>query len=581
MANVILFLLGAISVGIFARRQFETPTEIIDSSGPDVLISAPVSVLAGSNAFGKGLTFYIIIFEIAYVILSSSSVLLSLALQAARVADPDVVGFLDSVVQTREGANEEIAGPLTESIGVDSAIPLVVATLIITFSSTPPFSEIEGLVRSLAHSASGIPRNIYSAIEKIRNYKFLAPPDNASASIKMANNIARNAKTKALEKGLDEVNAAAMEQALARLFSLLPWVDGTLVLFTTRSRNRLAVIINSVIPAAEVLNAKLDSLIASETATDRDWEKISAISTKAAENISAAFGLLAINDYGARPSQPAPMVSELLKEIESVNEPKSLNAVIGTLIWGTLLAAGMTFLIRTGSNYYERIFSSSSADFHIASVLYNWQGSEFRSALEFGLTSTFIDVFYNATIFGVAALTALSLRSNRLENKLWKSYSGKGTHYFQYTTLSLLTTFIVVLPFYLVVSALIEALPSFQVGGWSSGIHAMQTTLELKSLWDNLPSIIIGLPIIWSVFKFTDLVELSKEKRIFFKHYATAIGFLLIFVMLAEGGLTEGQSVVSSGIVGEFSIDASVSFFCHSAFLVVLSRMILKQNSET
>lgn len=577
VAHLSLFLLGALSVFVFARRQFENSNDILNNSVSEILSSAPISSLAGGNAYGRGLVFYVLIFEIAYFVLSSSTILFSMAYQTAQQSNPDIVGFVTDAIantQTESQSGQHKAFP--DLVGLKAAIPLAVASIIVTLATVPGFSEIEGLVRSLAHSAAGIPRNIYTAIDKISRFSFRNPPEDCSRSVFLADKMAEKAQIAMLERGVNEVVSSATAESIARIFSMLPWVEGTLSLFSQQSRSQLSPLINGVLPSVDTLRTKLEIAINDNSTSEESWEALANSAATEDSRVSSVFGLLAINNLGAQPSQPAPLIEELLQDIEDLRKGNSSNVVVGSLIWGTVFSVFFTVVLRTISNVIQTKMQSLGADATLLQVMDSINPSDFFTRVDFGITNAFQDVLFYAVIFGSATITALSLRMNRIEHRDWRYHSPSRSHYSQYALLGVLTTFIVVLPVFLICQPFFTGITSFT--SWSDGFEVIRNSLKLNSLFNSLPSVLVALPIVWSVLKFADHSDTDTEKSSSIKNYAMASFFILMFVLITEGAEGERLGITYAGPFSQFLVDILVPFICYTSYLVALGGMQIRQS---
>ncbi|MEQ8902281.1 MAG: hypothetical protein RID11_12335 [Roseovarius sp.] len=562
IAYLSVYVIGALSVGVFARRQFDTPSQVFDESSPHLLLSTPLSYIAGEGAYLRGAVIYVAVFEAAYFLIASSSLLLSLALNAAQASEIELIGFISDAAD-----DIDVNGSSTSRFNI--AVPLVVSSLIITFARFPPFSELEAIVRSLAHSAAGVPRNIYTAFDRIRTFDF---ESEASSSASVANAVElANAAFGATDGKLDELSRYSLKNSILRCFSLLPWVDGTLPLVQSRVASSLGVTTLQASSAADTLKAQLHRAI-QENSSETEWEILVEKSRRVSDDVAIAFGLLIINDKGARPSTSAPVVTSLIEQIVKTPRRRIASSIVGALIWGSLLSVFLVLVIRYLSRSIEVALSQTppgvDAELDVAGAALAPGVGE---RVFYSLNALPPDLLFHGIIFVVTAIAALSLRSNRLDHKTWTPHNKGSDHYSQYALLSILSTFVVVLPVFVVTIALIRAFPEFSQDGWEDGLTALQESIRLSVLLDNLPTVLVSIPITWTIFKFSDLAPDFLGKKVSFADYLAAILFIALFIIFANANRYSGE--FGYGAVNKLFVEVSIPIACFVSYVFFFGRI--------
>lgn len=136
----ILLLVGIVAIGfhaygLFSQRVVDPARSTLHSD----LSLLPVISIAGKKDFSKGYLIYLISFEAVYVVLASSTTLLSFVINLA--------------------SREETVGALSSQMEPNAAIPVLASTALILLSQIKPFSRFENYIRDMAHGVSGVPTN--------------------------------------------------------------------------------------------------------------------------------------------------------------------------------------------------------------------------------------------------------------------------------------------------------------------------------------------------------------------------------------------------------------------------------------
>lgn len=136
----ILLLVGIAAIGFHAYGLFSQ--RVVDPSRSTLhsdLNLLPVISIAGRKDFSKGYLIYLISFEAVYIVLASSTTLLSFVLNLA--------------------SREDTVGALSSQMEPNAAIPVLASTALILLSQIKPFSRFENYIRDMAHGVSGVPTN--------------------------------------------------------------------------------------------------------------------------------------------------------------------------------------------------------------------------------------------------------------------------------------------------------------------------------------------------------------------------------------------------------------------------------------
>lgn len=143
-----LLLVGVIAVGFHAYGLFsQRVVYSAQSSSNSDLDLLPVISIAGKKNFSKGFIVYLTVFELIYLVLASSSTLLSFILSLAN--SDESVGALSSIAEP------------------DASIPVLASTALILLSQVRPFSSFEIYLRETGHAVSGIPTNVREVKDSI------------------------------------------------------------------------------------------------------------------------------------------------------------------------------------------------------------------------------------------------------------------------------------------------------------------------------------------------------------------------------------------------------------------------------
>ncbi|MGQ7847343.1 hypothetical protein ACUNV4_22830 [Granulosicoccus sp. 3-233] len=210
---LLIVALAAFAVGVHAYSMYgqRVPLEK-DSAVRDPLNALTLPTVAGQNAFRRGFAAYLLANELLYFLLISSSIILELSLNAIGKA--------------------ELVGALSSDNPLNTIVPILASTVVITASQLRPFSRIEHSIRSVAHRIAGIPRNLDSVQEQIRLTSIDDIGRDEQASVHSCRLI-DNARERAGEvyqaakvAGLGEFEANNLRTSLIRVHCLYEWTLG-------------------------------------------------------------------------------------------------------------------------------------------------------------------------------------------------------------------------------------------------------------------------------------------------------------------------------------------------------------------
>lgn len=144
----ILLLVGIAAIGFHAYGLFSQ--RVVDSNHGALhadLNLLPVISIAGKKDFSKGYLLYLLTFEAVYIVLASSTTLLSFVLNLAN--------------------REDTVGALSSQIAPNAAIPVLASTALILLSQIKPFARFENYIRDISHGVSGVPTNARDVKDRI------------------------------------------------------------------------------------------------------------------------------------------------------------------------------------------------------------------------------------------------------------------------------------------------------------------------------------------------------------------------------------------------------------------------------
>ena len=148
-AFLVLLLFGAFFVAVHAYRLYgEVRQEDIDED--IVWMEGKVQLIdfVGRRSYATGFLCYLALLELMFLVLSSSSVILDMALTA--VGNSRSVGALGS-----------------SGTAINPWAPVLASSAVIAITEVKPFMQIEHAIRRVAHHIAGIPRHLKSTIDRV------------------------------------------------------------------------------------------------------------------------------------------------------------------------------------------------------------------------------------------------------------------------------------------------------------------------------------------------------------------------------------------------------------------------------
>ena len=143
-----LLILGMVAVGAHAYTLFNLRITGTNSSQRwQFLDNIPIQLVTKKSSFNYGFLIYLLLFELIYLVLASSS---SLVLMMYQIS-----------------GREELTGALSESVKPSGAVPILASTAIILLSQVRPFSAFELTLRTMTHRYARIPENMKSVKQNI------------------------------------------------------------------------------------------------------------------------------------------------------------------------------------------------------------------------------------------------------------------------------------------------------------------------------------------------------------------------------------------------------------------------------
>lgn len=146
-----LLLLGMVAVGAHAYTLFNQRSDSAETSQRwRFLSNVPIQLVTKKSNFNFGFTIYLLLFELIYLVLASSS---SLVLMMYQISGRD-----------------DLTGALSANVNPNGAVPILASTAIILLSQVRPFSSLELALRGLAHRFARIPDGLKTVKQNIVRY---------------------------------------------------------------------------------------------------------------------------------------------------------------------------------------------------------------------------------------------------------------------------------------------------------------------------------------------------------------------------------------------------------------------------
>ena len=141
---MIMLAFGAVAVAVHAFTLYDKPLPHSQGQAiPEVLDGVALAYLGGARSYNTGLLCYLAISELLYLLLSSSSAILELSLNA--VGGDGTVGAMT--------LDDTELNPLT---------PILASSVIMTIGQIKPFSQVEHAIRRISPPSGRHPRRVCS-----------------------------------------------------------------------------------------------------------------------------------------------------------------------------------------------------------------------------------------------------------------------------------------------------------------------------------------------------------------------------------------------------------------------------------
>lgn len=160
-AFAVMFLIGAAVVAINAATQFREPVANVKQGTRNPLLDGlPMYVLSGKRSHALGFAIYLTVFEVFYLLLSTSTVLLLAFIQ--------FTGNTGSIGALSVDNNE-----------INPYVPIIASSIVVALSQLKPFNEVEHFIRRVSHRFISSSVAIDTIVDRIVKLKIPALPTNA------------------------------------------------------------------------------------------------------------------------------------------------------------------------------------------------------------------------------------------------------------------------------------------------------------------------------------------------------------------------------------------------------------------
>lgn len=207
-----LLILGMVAVGAHAYTLYNQ--RIDDNYNVSqrwrFLANIPIQLVTSKSSFGFGFLIYLMLFEMLYLVLASSSSLVLMTYQMA--------------------GREELTGAMSDSVKPSGAVPILASTAIILLSQVPPFRVFELAIRSMTHRFAKIPDSLKSVrqniVRRLQTHPLSFPghvPENYSEDVSSGKIGQLYERAEWLKKDIDSWIADAFTAEDAEAFSRSYW----------------------------------------------------------------------------------------------------------------------------------------------------------------------------------------------------------------------------------------------------------------------------------------------------------------------------------------------------------------------
>lgn len=505
---LLLFLIGLFSVGVQSFKLYGTPLGQRNSQRSSLLFdSVPLISLGGAKPFITGFVCYLFIIEVLYIVLSTSTVVLELALGSTT------------------GSSENVVGGMTEpdDSGLKVYVPILASQLLVTLSQIRPFSEIENMIRKMSHHIAGIPQNIYDINDRISSFNFMVG-DGGSAMELVKERMSR-IQYLLPDPIKNRGEGDKLQENLVKIYSLQSCTVGSesQKQFAMVTREALAAFSNPLNIKFESFDLKIEALVTRseerlitiendekylhlESQLMEDWQLTIDTSEELSEDFSALFSLLYLNQPKLLNPTDLPFVARLVGHIRSKKKEPEFNALLGALLISFIVVSSILFIF----------------DFAFATFIQESE-KELAELISISLSDSVWEALNLMIIFGVSSIIALSLRSSRITNGKWINWTQRSYPFGQFISVCMISICFVGLVYLLFFFAVKVLAPTiFDNANTASALAVYKNLLPFIAL-----SSITGLVSAWFVCHMTDFQKKSKkqEKSI---HYS-AVTFSVVF----------------------------------------------------
>lgn len=491
---ILVLIFGAIAVAVHATNIYGiTLPRSTDSRRSALLTAVDVRYLSGVRSRNAGMLCYLAINEFAYLVLSTSSVILDLSLS----------------VVSGEGTVGAATGGST---GLNPLTPVLASSVMMTISQFKPFSEIENAIRRLSHHVGGIPHGVDEMLNRIKTFQFASEGSHGqSNAVEYACIRAKQVNKYAIHRQLNTHEAKNLAKTVLRIYALQAWTFGYEGerMWSSQSLVALEKTISLVEPRFEIFNTKLLSLIDDQTGAEvmaegsyQSLPELIAIANSLKNDLTAILALLMINQPEVQAPENSDQISRLLRHLKRVDKEKEGNALVGSTFFGLMtgfVAVWAFYVVTLSLSDWVTALGSEASFPPGATADYIFR--IFNKSVNYSM----VDVFGFSLVFFIAGSVALTLRSTRLANMQW-TYWGEDNYPFkQYLSVALLATAVALIFYVIYVFVTMVVIPSINL--LDSTLSASLMNDFLSRFSDFLPVPAIGLFCSWAVCYLSDNIS--------------------------------------------------------------------------
>lgn len=336
------FLFGMGVVALQAQKLYSQRVLSLGSKMHSSDSSIPIALLSSRYSYLRGLVFYLLVAEAVFLILSLSTVILELSLNAIGRA--------------------EMAGALSGGLKANPIVPVVASSVVIALSQVRPFSDVEMAIRIMAHKIAGIPGAIEQIKSNIKAFKVKLSQENTDETSK----IFMHAKARAElfvskldnKKHLHDHEIDNLENTLIWIYCLYQWTLGYhgRSIWTTRSADELIGLYDSLGLEYIRIEDEIRSIIdvpddskgnSIDSIAVGKWRDVADSCVKLEKNLTTVLALL-LNDRPDNKFPDYPLLQRLSRKALRREATKEMNVLGSSLIvssvFATLVLASYEFI---------------------------------------------------------------------------------------------------------------------------------------------------------------------------------------------------------------------------------------------